>query len=72
MLGFSDEEINRVLDYRYPALANEIQQPNKHSNSYAENIHLYLSRLFLRLRFSRRIRFLFDLPLISTHPLQPL
>jgi len=31
MLGFTDEEINRILDYLYPALANEIQQPRKHS-----------------------------------------
>jgi len=28
--------------------------------------HLYLSRRFFRFRFSLRIRFLFDLPLIST------
>ena len=26
VLGFSDDEINRILDYLYPALANEIQQ----------------------------------------------
>jgi len=26
MLGFGDDEINRLLDYLYPALANEIQQ----------------------------------------------
>jgi len=31
VLGFDDGEINRVLDYLYPALANEIQQP--------ENLH---------------------------------
>jgi len=27
MLGFGDDETNRILDYLYPALANEIQQP---------------------------------------------
>jgi hypothetical protein len=27
VLGFGDDEINRILDYLYPALANEIQQP---------------------------------------------
>jgi hypothetical protein len=27
MLGFSEVEVNRLLDYLYPALANEIQQP---------------------------------------------
>jgi hypothetical protein len=27
VLGFGDGEINRILDYLYPALANEIQQP---------------------------------------------
>jgi len=26
VLGFGDDEINRILDYLYPALANEIQQ----------------------------------------------
>jgi len=26
MFGFGDDEINRILDYLYPALANEIQQ----------------------------------------------
>jgi len=26
VLGFGDDEINRLLDYLYPALANEIQQ----------------------------------------------
>jgi len=26
VLGFGDEEINRILDYLYSALANEIQQ----------------------------------------------
>jgi hypothetical protein len=26
MLGFGDDEINRILDYLYPVLANEIQQ----------------------------------------------
>jgi hypothetical protein len=26
VLGFSDDEINRILDYLYPALANEIEQ----------------------------------------------
>jgi hypothetical protein len=26
MLGFGGDEINRILDYHYPALANEIQQ----------------------------------------------
>jgi hypothetical protein len=32
MLGFGDDEINRILDYLYPALANEIQQPiNTHA-----------------------------------------
>jgi len=30
VLGFGDDEINRILDYLYPALANEIQQL-KHS-----------------------------------------
>jgi len=29
--GFGDDEINRILDYLYPVLANEIQQPIKHS-----------------------------------------
>lgn len=27
VVGLSDDEINRILDYLYPALANEIQQP---------------------------------------------
>jgi len=27
VLGFGDDDINRILDYLYPALANEIQQP---------------------------------------------
>jgi hypothetical protein len=27
VLGFGDDEINRILDYLYSALANEIQQP---------------------------------------------
>lgn len=32
VLGFGDDEINRILDYLYPALANEIQQPiNTHA-----------------------------------------
>jgi len=31
VLSFGDDEINRILDYLYPALANEIQQPMKHS-----------------------------------------
>jgi hypothetical protein len=26
LLGFGDDEINGILDYLYPALANEIQQ----------------------------------------------
>jgi len=26
VLGFGDDDINRILDYLYPALANEIQQ----------------------------------------------
>jgi len=26
VLGFGVDEINRILDYLYPALANEIQQ----------------------------------------------
>jgi len=26
VLGFGDDEINRILDHLYPALANEIQQ----------------------------------------------
>jgi len=26
VLGFGGDEINRILDYLYPALANEIQQ----------------------------------------------
>jgi hypothetical protein len=26
VLGFSDDEIERLLDYLYPALANEIEQ----------------------------------------------
>ena len=26
VLGFGDDEINRILDYLHPALANEIQQ----------------------------------------------
>jgi len=29
VLGFGVDEINRILDYLYPALANEIQQPRK-------------------------------------------
>jgi len=29
VLGFDVDEINRILDYLYPALANEIQQPKK-------------------------------------------
>jgi len=29
VLGFGDDEINRILDYLYPALASEIQQSNK-------------------------------------------
>jgi len=29
VLGFGDAEINRVLDYLYPALGSDIQQPNK-------------------------------------------
>jgi len=31
VFGFGVDEINRILDYLYPALANEIQQPIKHS-----------------------------------------
>jgi len=32
MLGFGDDEINRLLYYLYSALANEIQQPeNTHA-----------------------------------------
>jgi len=27
VLGFGEDEINRILDNLYPALANEIQQP---------------------------------------------
>jgi len=27
MLGFGVDEIDHILDYLYPALANEIQQP---------------------------------------------
>jgi len=27
ILGFSEDEINQLLDYLYPALAKEIQQP---------------------------------------------
>jgi hypothetical protein len=27
VLGFGDDEINRILDYLYSALASEIQQP---------------------------------------------
>jgi len=27
VLGFGDDEISRILDYLYPALANEVQQP---------------------------------------------
>lgn len=26
ILGFNDDEINKLLDYLYPALANEIEQ----------------------------------------------
>jgi len=26
VLGFGDDDINRILGYLYPALANEIQQ----------------------------------------------
>ena len=26
VLGFGDDEIDRILDYLYPALANEIEQ----------------------------------------------
>jgi hypothetical protein len=26
VLGFGDDDINRILDHLYPALANEIQQ----------------------------------------------
>jgi len=26
VLGFGDDEINRILDYLYPALASEIEQ----------------------------------------------
>jgi hypothetical protein len=36
VLGFGDEKINRILDYLYPALANEIQQP---INTHARIIH---------------------------------
>jgi hypothetical protein len=32
VLGFGDVEVNRLLDYLYSALANEIQQPiNSHA-----------------------------------------
>jgi len=30
VFGFGGDEINRILDYLYSALANEIQQPIKH------------------------------------------
>jgi len=29
VLGFGGDEINRILDYLYPALASGIQQPHK-------------------------------------------
>jgi len=29
LFGFGDDEIDRLLDYLYPALANEIQQPKR-------------------------------------------
>jgi len=43
VLGFGDVEIKRLLDYLYPALANEIQQPtNTHARKpkcgYSESI----------------------------------
>jgi len=38
VLGFGGDEINRILDYLYPALANEIQQP--------ENTHARINRLY--------------------------
>jgi len=42
LLGFGGDEINRILNYLYPALANEIQQPiNTHAriNRYFQNNH---------------------------------
>jgi len=34
VFGFGVGEVNRLLDYLYPALANEIQQPE---NTHAKN-----------------------------------
>jgi len=38
VLGFGDDEINRILDYLYPVLANETQQ---HRNPNAKMKRLY-------------------------------
>jgi len=41
VLGFGDDEINRLPDYLYPALANEIQQPKiTHTPSKKHDKHL--------------------------------
>jgi len=42
VFGFGVGEVNRLLDYLYPALANEIQQPiNTHARITILVIHYY-------------------------------
>jgi hypothetical protein len=47
VLGFGDDEIDRILDYLYPALANEIQQPIN-PNARMKRLYYYRFNVYIR------------------------
>jgi len=47
IIDFSDDEINQLLDYLYPALANEINQP-KNPNARIKRQYYHGFNVYIR------------------------